>query len=148
MLNTVKKSQEKEVAPGMHLHQLKQFVFSSPYEDFKVSRHRAGSWKLQVPWWVSGPERDVAEGEEASQSRLCLLAGHTEGKHRKEMKEAPLAQSYLSVCQSETMWTHSCPPPRSRPRGVISTPIIRTFVRGGRCHARAFRSHGAYLVSL
>lgn len=32
---------------------------------------------------------------------------------------------------------------RGRARGVISTPVIRTFVRGGKCHARVFRSQGA-----
>ncbi|XP_035517762.1 constitutive coactivator of PPAR-gamma-like protein 1 homolog isoform X1 [Morone saxatilis] len=34
---------------------------------------------------------------------------------------------------------------RGRPRGVISTPVIRTFGRGGRYHARAFKSQGVYL---
>uniref|UniRef100_A0A8D0D420 Family with sequence similarity 120 member A n=1 Tax=Sander lucioperca TaxID=283035 RepID=A0A8D0D420_SANLU len=36
-------------------------------------------------------------------------------------------------------------PNRGRPRGVISTPVIRTFGRGGRYHARAFKSQVAYL---
>ncbi|XP_070701950.1 constitutive coactivator of PPAR-gamma-like protein 1 homolog [Pempheris klunzingeri] len=36
-------------------------------------------------------------------------------------------------------------PNRGRPRGVISTPVIRTFGQGGRYHARAFKSQGAYL---
>uniref|UniRef100_A0A3B4FE85 Family with sequence similarity 120A n=1 Tax=Pundamilia nyererei TaxID=303518 RepID=A0A3B4FE85_9CICH len=36
-------------------------------------------------------------------------------------------------------------PNRGRPRGVISTPLIRTFGRGGRYHARTFRSQGTYL---
>ncbi len=35
----------------------------------------------------------------------------------------------------------------SRPRGVISTPVIRTFGRGGRHYTRAFQRPGAYLVS-
>uniref|UniRef100_A0A8P4GQ34 Family with sequence similarity 120 member A n=1 Tax=Dicentrarchus labrax TaxID=13489 RepID=A0A8P4GQ34_DICLA len=34
---------------------------------------------------------------------------------------------------------------RGRPRGVISTPVIRTFGRGGRYQPRAFKSQGAYL---
>ncbi|XP_026163573.1 constitutive coactivator of PPAR-gamma-like protein 1 homolog isoform X2 [Mastacembelus armatus] len=38
-------------------------------------------------------------------------------------------------------------PNRGRPRGVISTPVIRTFGRGGRYHTRAFRSQGAYQQS-
>lgn len=38
-------------------------------------------------------------------------------------------------------------PSFSRPRGVISTPVIRTFGRGGRYHARAFKNQGVYLVS-
>ncbi|XP_030584319.1 constitutive coactivator of PPAR-gamma-like protein 1 homolog isoform X1 [Archocentrus centrarchus] len=37
-------------------------------------------------------------------------------------------------------------PNRGRPRGVISTPVIRTFGRGGRYHARAFKSQGTYLI--
>uniref|UniRef100_A0A8C9ZDZ3 Family with sequence similarity 120 member A n=1 Tax=Sander lucioperca TaxID=283035 RepID=A0A8C9ZDZ3_SANLU len=32
-------------------------------------------------------------------------------------------------------------PNRGRPRGVISTPVIRTFGRGGRYHARETQSH-------
>ncbi|XP_059186293.1 constitutive coactivator of PPAR-gamma-like protein 1 homolog isoform X2 [Centropristis striata] len=36
-------------------------------------------------------------------------------------------------------------PNRGRPRGVISTPVIRTFGRGGRYHARTFKNQGAYL---
>ncbi|XP_070758868.1 constitutive coactivator of PPAR-gamma-like protein 1 homolog isoform X3 [Enoplosus armatus] len=36
-------------------------------------------------------------------------------------------------------------PNRGRPRGVISTPVFRTFGRGGRYHTRAFKSQGAYL---
>uniref|UniRef100_A0A8D3D4U1 Family with sequence similarity 120 member A n=1 Tax=Scophthalmus maximus TaxID=52904 RepID=A0A8D3D4U1_SCOMX len=35
----------------------------------------------------------------------------------------------------------------SRLRGVISTPVIRTFGRGGRFHTRAFHSQSMYLVS-
>uniref|UniRef100_A0A3P8TDU6 Family with sequence similarity 120 member A n=1 Tax=Amphiprion percula TaxID=161767 RepID=A0A3P8TDU6_AMPPE len=38
-------------------------------------------------------------------------------------------------------------PNRGRPRGVISTPVIRTFGRGGRYHTRVFKSQGAYLPS-
>lgn len=68
------------------MHQLKLFVFPSPHEDFKVSHRKVGSWKLPVPWWVSGLERDVAEGEEASLSRLCLSVDQTVGKLRKRMK--------------------------------------------------------------
>ncbi|XP_068450482.1 constitutive coactivator of PPAR-gamma-like protein 1 homolog isoform X2 [Clinocottus analis] len=36
-------------------------------------------------------------------------------------------------------------PNRGRPRGVISTPVIRTFGRGGKYHTRVFRSQLAYL---
>ncbi|XP_056293392.1 constitutive coactivator of PPAR-gamma-like protein 1 homolog isoform X2 [Pseudoliparis swirei] len=36
-------------------------------------------------------------------------------------------------------------PNRGRPRGVVSTPVIRTFGRGGRYHTRVFRSQLAYL---
>ncbi|CAK6972649.1 constitutive coactivator of PPAR-gamma-like protein 1 homolog isoform X2 [Scomber scombrus] len=36
-------------------------------------------------------------------------------------------------------------PNRGRPRGVISTPVIRTFGRGGRYHTRVFKSQGVYL---
>ncbi|XP_042355592.1 constitutive coactivator of PPAR-gamma-like protein 1 [Plectropomus leopardus] len=36
-------------------------------------------------------------------------------------------------------------PNRGRPRGVISTPVIRTFGRGGRYHTRAFKSQVAFL---
>lgn len=36
-------------------------------------------------------------------------------------------------------------PGRGRPRGVISTPVIRTFGRGGRYHTRVFKSQTAYL---
>ncbi|XP_071349381.1 constitutive coactivator of PPAR-gamma-like protein 1 homolog isoform X2 [Trachinotus anak] len=36
-------------------------------------------------------------------------------------------------------------PNRGRVRGVISTPVIRTFGRGGRYHPRAFQSQGAFL---
>ncbi|XP_028262632.1 constitutive coactivator of PPAR-gamma-like protein 1 homolog [Parambassis ranga] len=36
-------------------------------------------------------------------------------------------------------------PKRGRPRGVISTPIFRTFGRGGRYHTRVFRSQGVCL---
>lgn len=36
-------------------------------------------------------------------------------------------------------------PNRGRPRGVISTPVIRTFGRGGRYHPRAFKSQVAFL---
>uniref|UniRef100_A0A667ZVR4 Family with sequence similarity 120 member A n=1 Tax=Myripristis murdjan TaxID=586833 RepID=A0A667ZVR4_9TELE len=35
-------------------------------------------------------------------------------------------------------------PNRGRPRGVISTPVIRTFGRGGRYYARGFKSQGTY----
>uniref|UniRef100_UPI0037E89152 constitutive coactivator of PPAR-gamma-like protein 1 homolog n=1 Tax=Semicossyphus pulcher TaxID=241346 RepID=UPI0037E89152 len=38
-------------------------------------------------------------------------------------------------------------PNRGRPRGVISTPVIRTFGRGGRYHTRVFKSQTAYLPS-
>ncbi|XP_058487618.1 constitutive coactivator of PPAR-gamma-like protein 1 homolog isoform X1 [Solea solea] len=34
---------------------------------------------------------------------------------------------------------------RGRVRGVISTPVIRTFGRGGRFYTRAFQGQGAYL---
>ncbi|XP_035007909.1 constitutive coactivator of PPAR-gamma-like protein 1 homolog isoform X1 [Hippoglossus stenolepis] len=34
---------------------------------------------------------------------------------------------------------------RGRLRGVISTPVIRAFGRGGRYHTQALQSHGAYL---
>lgn len=34
---------------------------------------------------------------------------------------------------------------RGRPRGVISTPVIRTFGRGGKYHVRAFKSPGVCL---
>ncbi|XP_034023251.1 constitutive coactivator of PPAR-gamma-like protein 1 homolog [Thalassophryne amazonica] len=37
-------------------------------------------------------------------------------------------------------------PTRGRPRGVISTPVIRTFGPGGRYHARVFRNQVAYLT--
>uniref|UniRef100_A0A7N6AEA3 Family with sequence similarity 120A n=1 Tax=Anabas testudineus TaxID=64144 RepID=A0A7N6AEA3_ANATE len=33
-------------------------------------------------------------------------------------------------------------PNRGRPRGVISTPVIRTFGRGGRYHTRAYKTQG------
>ncbi|XP_069559298.1 constitutive coactivator of PPAR-gamma-like protein 1 homolog isoform X2 [Brachyistius frenatus] len=36
-------------------------------------------------------------------------------------------------------------PNRGRPRGLISTPVIRTFGRGGRYHTRTFKSQGLYL---
>ncbi|XP_037624192.1 constitutive coactivator of PPAR-gamma-like protein 1 homolog [Sebastes umbrosus] len=36
-------------------------------------------------------------------------------------------------------------PNRGRPRGVISTPVIRTFGRGGRFQARAFKSQVVFL---
>ncbi|XP_020503013.2 constitutive coactivator of PPAR-gamma-like protein 1 homolog [Labrus bergylta] len=36
-------------------------------------------------------------------------------------------------------------PNRGRPRGVISTPVIRAFGRGGRYHTRVFKSQTAYL---
>ncbi|KAF3689354.1 Constitutive coactivator of PPAR-gamma-like protein 1 [Channa argus] len=36
-------------------------------------------------------------------------------------------------------------PNRGRPRGVISTPVIRTFGRGGRYHTRTFKSQGVFL---
>ncbi|XP_076027516.1 constitutive coactivator of PPAR-gamma-like protein 1 homolog isoform X2 [Genypterus blacodes] len=39
-------------------------------------------------------------------------------------------------------------PDRGRPRGVISTPVIRAFGRGGRYHTRTFRSQGANLIKL
>uniref|UniRef100_A0A673AUI2 Family with sequence similarity 120A n=1 Tax=Sphaeramia orbicularis TaxID=375764 RepID=A0A673AUI2_9TELE len=39
-------------------------------------------------------------------------------------------------------------PSRGRPRGVISTPVIRTFGRGGRFYTRTFKNQGVYLVSL
>ncbi|KAA0707649.1 Constitutive coactivator of PPAR-gamma-like protein 1 [Triplophysa tibetana] len=35
-------------------------------------------------------------------------------------------------------------PNRGRPRGVISTPIIRTFGRGTKFHTRGFKSQGTY----
>ncbi|XP_063071846.1 constitutive coactivator of PPAR-gamma-like protein 1 homolog isoform X2 [Engraulis encrasicolus] len=35
-------------------------------------------------------------------------------------------------------------PNRGRPRGVISTPVIRTFGRGAKYHARGFKSQGSY----
>ncbi|CAJ1051868.1 constitutive coactivator of PPAR-gamma-like protein 1 homolog isoform X2 [Xyrichtys novacula] len=38
-------------------------------------------------------------------------------------------------------------PNTGRPRGVISTPVIRTFGRGGRYHTRVFKSQTAYLPS-
>lgn len=34
-----------------------------------------------------------------------------------------------------------------RPRGVISTPLIRTFGRGARYYGRGFKSQGSYQVS-
>jgi len=33
-----------------------------------------------------------------------------------------------------------------RPRGVISTPVIRTFGRGGRYYGRGYKSQGAIQV--
>uniref|UniRef100_A0A665WM96 Family with sequence similarity 120A n=1 Tax=Echeneis naucrates TaxID=173247 RepID=A0A665WM96_ECHNA len=39
-------------------------------------------------------------------------------------------------------------PNSGRVRGVISTPVIKTFGRGGRYHTPAFQSQGAFLVSL
>ncbi|KAM4613178.1 constitutive coactivator of PPAR-gamma-like protein 1 homolog [Polymixia lowei] len=36
-------------------------------------------------------------------------------------------------------------PNRGRPRGVISTPVIRTFGRGARYHGHGFKSQGIYL---
>uniref|UniRef100_A0A673ARS4 Family with sequence similarity 120A n=1 Tax=Sphaeramia orbicularis TaxID=375764 RepID=A0A673ARS4_9TELE len=36
-------------------------------------------------------------------------------------------------------------PSRGRPRGVISTPVIRTFGRGGRFYTRTFKNQGVYL---
>ncbi|XP_066526724.1 constitutive coactivator of PPAR-gamma-like protein 1 isoform X2 [Hoplias malabaricus] len=35
-------------------------------------------------------------------------------------------------------------PTRGRPRGVISTPVIRTFGRGARYHGRGFKNQGSY----
>ncbi|XP_060766499.1 constitutive coactivator of PPAR-gamma-like protein 1 homolog [Neoarius graeffei] len=35
-------------------------------------------------------------------------------------------------------------PSRGRPRGVISTPLIRTFGRGARYYGRGFKSQGSY----
>uniref|UniRef100_A0A673J316 Family with sequence similarity 120A n=1 Tax=Sinocyclocheilus rhinocerous TaxID=307959 RepID=A0A673J316_9TELE len=35
-------------------------------------------------------------------------------------------------------------PTRGRPRGVISTPVIRTFGRGTKYHTRGFKSQGTY----
>ncbi|XP_035243683.1 constitutive coactivator of PPAR-gamma-like protein 1 [Anguilla anguilla] len=35
-------------------------------------------------------------------------------------------------------------PTRGRPRGVISTPVIRTFSRGAKYHSRGFKSQGTY----
>ncbi|KAG5274784.1 hypothetical protein AALO_G00140080 [Alosa alosa] len=35
-------------------------------------------------------------------------------------------------------------PNRGRPRGVISTPVIRTFGRGAKYHGRGFKSQGSY----
>ncbi|XP_030632300.1 constitutive coactivator of PPAR-gamma-like protein 1 homolog isoform X2 [Chanos chanos] len=35
-------------------------------------------------------------------------------------------------------------PVRGRPRGVISTPVIRTFGRGTKYHGRGFRNQGSY----
>uniref|UniRef100_A0A4W4G5Z2 Family with sequence similarity 120A n=1 Tax=Electrophorus electricus TaxID=8005 RepID=A0A4W4G5Z2_ELEEL len=35
-------------------------------------------------------------------------------------------------------------PTRGRPRGIISTPVVRTFGRGARYHSRGFRSPGSY----
>lgn len=33
-----------------------------------------------------------------------------------------------------------------RPRGVISTPVIRTFGRGGRYYGRGYKNQGAIQV--
>ncbi|XP_026880214.2 constitutive coactivator of PPAR-gamma-like protein 1 homolog isoform X3 [Electrophorus electricus] len=38
-------------------------------------------------------------------------------------------------------------PTRGRPRGIISTPVVRTFGRGARYHSRGFRSPGSYQAS-
>uniref|UniRef100_A0A8C9W189 Family with sequence similarity 120 member A n=1 Tax=Scleropages formosus TaxID=113540 RepID=A0A8C9W189_SCLFO len=35
-------------------------------------------------------------------------------------------------------------PTRGRPRGVISTPVIRTFGRGAKYHGRGFKAQGSY----
>uniref|UniRef100_A0A8C9STN4 Family with sequence similarity 120 member A n=1 Tax=Scleropages formosus TaxID=113540 RepID=A0A8C9STN4_SCLFO len=37
-------------------------------------------------------------------------------------------------------------PTRGRPRGVISTPVIRTFGRGAKYHGRGFKAQGSYQV--
>ncbi|KAI4878338.1 hypothetical protein NFI96_033693 [Prochilodus magdalenae] len=37
-------------------------------------------------------------------------------------------------------------PTRGRPRGVISTPVIRTFGRGAKYYGRGFKSQGSYQI--
>ncbi|KAL4655880.1 constitutive coactivator of PPAR-gamma-like protein 1 [Arapaima gigas] len=39
-------------------------------------------------------------------------------------------------------------PTRGRPRGVISTPVIRTFGRGAKYHGRGFKAQASYQVNL
>ncbi|XP_015496372.1 constitutive coactivator of PPAR-gamma-like protein 1 isoform X3 [Parus major] len=61
------------------------------------------------------------------------VVGHWAGSRRGRGGRGPFPLQVVSVGG----------PARGRPRGVISTPVIRTFGRGGRYYGRGYKSQGA-----
>ncbi|KAF7249853.1 Constitutive coactivator of PPAR-gamma-like protein 1, partial [Varanus komodoensis] len=61
------------------------------------------------------------------------VVGHWAGSRRGRGGRGPFPLQVVSVGG----------PTRGRPRGVISTPVIRTFGRGGRYYGRAYKNQGA-----
>uniref|UniRef100_A0A8C3I3Q7 Family with sequence similarity 120 member A n=1 Tax=Chrysemys picta bellii TaxID=8478 RepID=A0A8C3I3Q7_CHRPI len=61
------------------------------------------------------------------------VVGHWAGSRRGRGGRGPFPLQVVSVGG----------PARGRPRGVISTPVIRTFGRGGRYYGRGYKNQGA-----
>ncbi|XP_025052906.1 constitutive coactivator of PPAR-gamma-like protein 1 isoform X4 [Alligator sinensis] len=61
------------------------------------------------------------------------VVGHWAGSRRGRGGRGPFPLQVVSVGG----------PARGRPRGIISTPVIRTFGRGGRYYGRGYKSQGA-----
>ncbi|XP_074929320.1 constitutive coactivator of PPAR-gamma-like protein 1 isoform X3 [Chelonoidis abingdonii] len=61
------------------------------------------------------------------------VVGHWAGSRRGRGGRGPFPLQVVSVGG----------PTRGRPRGVISTPVIRTFGRGGRYYGRGYKNQGA-----
>lgn len=137
-------SQKNDAASRMHLRRLTLFVFPLPT---RTSRYVVTGWEAGDRWHRGGSV--VWSSTQPRKRRLscpggvCWWTKQRVGTERRWDKSYVLYLFFLFIRQPCGLVSVF----RSRPRGVISTPVIRTFVRGGRCHARVFKSQGAYLVS-